>query len=140
MPQHWHIQATPVTRGRTKAEIPLSAETESDVSHSAETYVPPKVQWDFWPKTETESLLCLGRRRHHTTIEARKSRPASVHLISFNLTPPCSVSLITRRTVPDADADIAATSSVILTQYTVRLMTPHVQLTQASAVQALCHL
>jgi len=119
-------------RGRPKAEIPLSAETESRLKVAyhirRKLYdVPLKVKQDFRWKTETESQSCLGWHNYRS-----QQVPPSVHCPTIPWSDifhpslpyePHGVSLMTRPTVPDADEDNAAASSVY-SQYTVRLMTP----------------
>ena len=110
--------------------------------------VPPKVKRDFRPKTETESQSYRSRHDYRSQQVPPSVRCPTLPYIWYLshlaheplcLAPscqPCSVSLMTRSqgpTVPDADADNAAASSV----YTVRLMAPHVWRTLASATQAL---
>jgi len=103
-------------RGRPKVEIPLLAETESDVTHSAETVC----------ATESKARLSAENRKSIVSGPTRLWKPASraqrplpnypVHLISFTFSPimlAVGVSLMTRPqgpTVPDADN--AAASSV----------------------------
>jgi len=97
-------------------EIPLLAETESDVTHSAETVC----------ATESKARLSAENRKSIVSGPTRLWKPASraqrplpnypVHLISFTFSPimlAVGVSLMTRPqgpTVPDADN--AAASSV----------------------------
>jgi len=112
-------------RGRPKVEIPLSAVTESRPKvtyHSRpKPYVPPKVKRDFRPKTETESQSYLSRhdcgsQQVPPSVRCPTNPPCIWH--HSHLAPscqPCGVSLMTRPqgpTVPDADADNEAASSV----------------------------
>jgi len=108
-----------------------------------------KRKFHFRPKTETESISCLGRHDCLQKPASSKTHPAPVaqlarmHLLSFTLIVPHHVSRVVlsfmpELTVPDADADNAA-ASLISSQYTVRLglMTNCVWRTLASATQAL---
>ena len=116
------------TRGRPKVEIHFRlAVTESRpkvMYHiRPKSYVPPKVKRDFRPKTETESQSYLSRHDYRSQQVPPSVRCLTIACIWYlsHLAPscqPCSVwrvSLMTLPqgpTVPDADADNAATSSV----------------------------
>ena len=86
--------------------------------------MPPKVKWDFRPKTETEteSQSCLGRHGYGSQQVAHSVRCPTIPCILYlsplpALCQPCGVSLKTRPqgpTVPDADADNSAASSVMV--------------------------
>ena len=109
------------TRGRPKVEIPLSAVTESrpKVTYHIrpKPYTSPKVKRDFRPKTETESQSYHDYRSQQVPPSVRCQTIPCIWYLS-HLAPSCqpgSVSLMTRPqgpTVPDADADNAAASSV----------------------------
>jgi len=103
-------------RGQPKMKIPLSAITKSrsKVTYNIrlKPYVPPKVKQDI--RTKTESQLCLGRHGYRSQQVPPSVRCQTIPCIWYLSTwprpsQPCGV---TRPTVPDADADNAATSLV----------------------------
>jgi len=115
-----------MNRGRPKVEVALSAVTESrpKVTYHIrpKPYVPPKVKRDFRPKTETEteSQSYLSQYDYRSRQVPPSVRCPTIPCIWYlsHLAPsrqPCGVLLMTRPqgpTVPDADADNAAASSV----------------------------
>ena len=107
--------------------------------------MPPKVKWDFRPKTETEteSHSCLGQHGYGSQQVAHIVRCPTIPCILYlsplpALCQPCSVSLKTRPqgpTVPDADADNSAASSVMVsTQWGQWLSLAHSGLRNSSSV------
>jgi len=107
-------------RGRPKVEIPTESRPKVTYHIRPKPYVPPKVNRDFRPKTETESQSYLSRHDYGSQQVPPSVRCPTIPCICIHshLAPscqPCGVSLMTQPqgpTVPDADADNASASSV----------------------------